>query len=1081
MRSLLLSAVNTARSSSVPLRAGRRTLSLCILLLCASAGLRAQQSPATISAPQVVTGKVSAGGAPLVGVTVTVQGSKTSTRTNDAGAFSIHAPAGAILVFTHIGYAPKSVPASNDMAVLLETSSEGLGDVVVVGYGTVKKADLISSVGSISGKELTTFKDPNASNSLQGEVPGVRVLAGSNGPGAQPNIYIRGVYTIQGTSQPLLIVDGVPIQGEYFNSINPDDIERMDVLKDASAAAIYGAQAASGVIVITTKKGKAGTSNLNITENYQSQTLKRPFRMANSAEWLKFQRLSNPSLTIAETPVNQYDTTKSTDWWDAVINPHSPTQNLGISYTGGSERSQYAMSLSYTDAHANTKVGDWKRVTGRFTGDFKINDWLRFGGSIAPRYETWINTPVDFLGLLTTDPITSPYINPNLQHIPASADPTLYDAQWSAYGTPYGGAGNGTPPPNYVFSMNLSTLNPNQLYGIQSSSFVEIQPIKNLTFRTTAGANVDANTSSFFIPRYYLNPNNFSALTEAGTGFDVKWNWVLSNVLTYKFNVAEKHNITALLGQEAAEQKEYYGSGQKVSADSTNGNNLLFAYEDYLNMDLTNPAVLAAFGTNPTTGAASPTGGINNAYWVRRSAYFGRLEYNYDGKYYLTANARRDGNSKFPPGNQYAFFPSVSLGWRLSAENFMKDYSWLNNLMLKARWGQRGNADAITRSTWYSLVTTGATYPYAGQLAYGTVPTQIGNPNLKWETDMDRGLGVEGALLNNRLNFEIEYFNNKSSGAILTLPSIPLSAGQPSSPTENIASIGNKGYEFTTSYTFSTPGGLRIIPRLSLSHVVSKYLSLGTVEGLDIGEQDNYREEERFGMAFTRMYTGGVVGAYYGYKVLGIFRSQAEINSYVDKTGAMIEPLAQPGDFKYAKIGASGPINTTDDRTYLGNPYPSLNADFSVKADYKGFDIRIELYGSYGQKVVNTTKRYLVTGDRASNVIAGSYDKVWRVDNPNASNPNPATGNNYNFSSWYVEDGSFTRIHNLQLGYSFPHLNVKGIKSVRVYVGAQNVATFTKYSGFNPEVQSDSQQYQGVDRGQYPVPKSYNAGISLGL
>ncbi len=433
---------------------------------------------------------------------------------------------------------------------------------------------------------------------------------------------------------------------------------------------------------------------------------------------------------------------------------------------------------------------------------------------------------MDFLGLLTTDPVTSPYINPNLQHIPASADPSLYDATWSAYGTPYGGAGNGTPPPNYVFSMNLSTLNPNRLYGIQSSTFMEIQPIKNLTFRTTAGANVDANTSSFFIPRYYLNPNNFSALTEAGTGFDVKWNWVLSNVLTYKFTVAEKHNFTALLGQEAAEQKEYYGSGQKVSADSTNGNNLLFAYEDYLNMDLTNPAVIAAFGTNPTTGGASPTGGINSAYWVRRSAYFGRLEYNYDSKYYLTANARRDGNSKFPPGNQYAFFPSVSLGWRLSAENFMKNTSWLNNLMVKARWGQRGNADAITRSTWYSLVSTSATYPFAGQIAYGTVPTQIGNPNLKWETDMDRGLGVEGALFNNRLNVEFEYFNNKSSGAILTLPSIPLSAGQPNSPTENIASIGNQGYEFTTSYTFSTPGGLRIIPWLSLSHVVSKYRSL---------------------------------------------------------------------------------------------------------------------------------------------------------------------------------------------------------------------------------------------------------------
>jgi TonB-linked SusC/RagA family outer membrane protein len=1036
----------------------------------------------SLFAQQTITGVVRGGGGPVQGATVTVKGSKTATQTNKDGQFSISASQGARLVISHVSFTAKEVDVAGrtTIDVDLEPLNTSLGDVVVVGYGTVKKADLISSVGSISGKELTTFKDPNAANSLQGEVPGVRVLSGSNGPGAQPNIYIRGVYTIQGTSQPLLIVDGVPIQSGYFNSINPADIERMDVLKDASAAAIYGAQAASGVIVITTKKGKAGQSNLNVTLNSQLQTLKRPFTMANSAEWLKFQRLSNPSFSVAETPVNQYDTTKSTDWWNSVIDSHSPTTNVGLSYTGGSEKSQYAMSLSYTDAHANTKVGDWKRVTARFTGDFKINDWLKWGGSFAPRYETWVNTPVDFLGLLGTDPITSPFINPNLQHIPASAQPSLYDAQWSAYGTPYGGPGNGTPPPNYVFNMNLATLTHNQLYGIQSSAFMEIQPIKNLTFRTTVGANVDNSTSNFFAPRYYLNPNGYNPLTKAGTGFDTKYNWVLSNVLTYKFDVAEKHHITALVGQEAAEQKEYYGSSQRVSADSSNGNNLLFAYADYLNMNLANPAVLAAFGIGPD-GNPSPTGGINNGYWVKRSAYFGRVEYNYDGKYYLTANARRDGNSKFPPSNQYAFFPSVSVGWRLSAEDFMKDLGWLNNLMVKARWGKRGNADAITRSTWYSLVSTGATYPFAGQTSYGTIPTQIGNPNLKWETDLDRGLGLDGTLLNNKLNFEFEYFDNKSSGAILTLPSIPLSAGQPNLPTANVASIGNKGWEFSTSYIISLPNELRIIPRISLSHVRSTYLSLGSVEGLDVGVQDNYREQERFGMSFTRMYTKGVVGAFYGYKVAGIFQSQSEINSYVDKNGNMIQPLAKPGDFKYVDVDGDGNINTAGDRTYLGNPYPNLNMDFSIKADFKGFDLLAELYGSYGQKVANTTKRYLITGDRASNVIAGSYNKVWRVDNPTASNPNPATGNNYNFSSWYVEDGSFTRIRNLQLGYTFPFLKVNGIKSVRIYVGAQNLATFTKYKGFNPEVQSDSQQYQGVDRGQYPVPKSFNAGLSLGL
>lgn len=1027
------------------------------------------------NAQQIVKGTVkSQEGETLQGVTVSVKGTERAVTTDVNGNYSIDVGNEGTLVFSFVGYTKESVSAKNAREVVLKQANSELDQVVVVGYGTTKRSDLISSVGTVSGKQLTTFKDPNAANSLQGAVPGVRVLQSSGGPGAQPNIYIRGVYTIQGSSQPLLIVDGVPIQDGFLNSINPNDIESMSVLKDASAAAIYGAQAANGVIVITTKKGRDGESRLNVTFNYQSQHLQKPYNMANSAEWLKMQRLSNPNFSITETPVNQYDTTKTTDWWDAVINPHSPTTNVGISYLGGSKKAQYAMSLSYTDAQASTKVGYWKRATARMTGDFEVTKWLKFGGSLAPQYQSWINTPVDFLGLIGTDPITSPFINPNLQHIPASSNPSLYDAQWSAYGTPYGGPGNGTPPPNYVFGMNLATLSPNQYYGIQTSSFMEIEPIKNLTFRTTAGANVSNTTNNFFTPRYYLNPNGFSPLTAAGSGSDTKYNWVISNVLTYKGTLAEKHHFTILLGQEGAEQKEYYGAGARYSADSSLGNNPLFAYASYLNMDLTNPAVLAAFG-------AGPTGGITNDYWVKRAGFFGRIEYNYDSKYYITANARRDGNSKFPPSNQYAFFPSVSVGWKLSSENFMSKNTWLSYAMLKARWGQRGNSDAITRSTWYSLITTNATYPYAGQIAYGTTPIQIGNPDLKWETDVDRGLGLETRLFSNKLSVNIEYFNNKSNGAILTLPSIPLSAGQPNNPTANVASIGNIGWEFTTSYNFNLPQGLYIVPRLSLSHVKSTYLKLGTVEGLDVGAQDAYREAERFGMDFTRIYTGGEVGAFYGYKVAGIFQSQAEIDAYTGKSGNKIQPLAKPGDFKYVDVNGDGTINTAGDRTYLGSPYPKLNMDFSLNASFKGFDLLVELYGSYGQKVINTTKRYLITGDRASNVIAGSYDKVWRPDNTSAVNPSPATGNNYNFSSWYVEDGSFTRLRNIQLGYTFPFLKVNGIQSLRVYVSAQNIATFTKYDGFNPEVQSNSQQYQGVDRGQYPVPRSFNVGLSLGL
>ncbi len=1021
-------------------------------------------------------------GEPLAGATVTIKGTSTTVTTDAKGVFTLNAPtSNTWLEVSYVGYSKKEIRIDAtagvsggevSIRVELEDLAGDLSQVIVTGYGTTKKSDLISAVGSVSGKELNNFKAPSAALALQGQIPGVRVLTGTNQPGGQPTIYIRGVYTIQGSPNPLLVVDGIPLQSGYFNSINPLDIERMDVLKDASAAAIYGAEGANGVILITTKKGKAGQGNLALDVNYQVQSLKKPYTMAGSAEWLKMQRLSNPSLTIPITPTNQYDTLNSTDWWKTVINPSQPVLNANISYTGGSERAVYSMSLSYMSQDAQTKVGYWKRVTGRISGEFKVNDWLKIGGSIAPRYETWQNAPTDFLGIISTDPITQPRINTDLRHIPVAANPSLYDAEWSAYGTPYGGAGNGTPPPNYLFAMNISTLDLNQLYGLQSSAFGEVSILKGLTFRTTAGANVDNTTNSFFRPRYYLNPNNFSNLTSAGSGFDTKYNWLVSNVLTYRHTFHEKHALTLMAGQEASERKDYYGSGQRVSA--TTGNNELFRFADYLNMDLTNSQVQAALG-------AGPSGGIDNNYWVKQSGFFGRLEYNYNSTYYVTGSIRRDGNSKFPTDNQYAVFPSVSVGWRISSEQFMSSLTWMDNLMIKARYGQRGNAEPITRSTWYSLIATNASYAFAGSMAFGTIPTQVGNPNLKWETDIDRGFGFDASLFNHRFNVEFDYFNNKSKDAILTLPAVPWSAGLPNSPTANFASIGNIGWELNLGYTLSPSRNWRINPKLSLSHVVSKYLSLGTVEGLDVGVQDSYREQERFGMSFTRMYKNGVVGAFYGYQVAGIFASQTQIDAYTDKQGNKIQPLAKPGDFKYVDVNGDGQINTDGDRTFLGNPYPKLNADFSLQAAYKNFDLLVELYGSYGQKVANTAKRYLITGDRASNVIAGSYDKVWRPDNTNAPNPNPATGNNYNFSSWYVEDGSFTRIRNIQVGYTLPATVVKGIKSLRLYAGVQNIATITGYKGFNPEVQSNSQQYQGVDRAQYPVPRIVSFGATIGL
>jgi len=1009
----------------------------------------------------------------IPGANILIKGTTRGTTANANGDFTLQADGNQVLVISYLGYASQEVEVDqrSQINITLVEDNKVLSEVVVVGYGETKRRDLVSAVSSISGKEINEFKTGNAATAIQGKLAGVQVVTPSGGPGAQPTIYIRGVSSLQGGTQPLLVVDGIPIYNGGLNSINPNDIASIDVLKDASAAAIYGAKASGGVIVVTTKRGQLNSGRLDVDFNYQMQRLQRPYQMASSQEYVEFQRLKNPDFFKTPPPAQSLD--NNTDWWNTVIRPTAPTYNANISYTGGSNKSTYAATLGYYRQEAQAQEGYWQRVNARFNGDFGATNWLKFGVVFAPRMETWKNYAVsDFLGLLGTDPTTA-VRRGDLNHIPADQR-AQYDLEWSGWGYPYARPSNN--PVNYYLAMKRAQLAENRVFGLQSNAYLEIKPYKGFTFTSKIGGNVDSYTTQDFSPKYYLDPQNFSNLVSASSSYNTNYSWSWFNTLGYSKIFAEHHNLKVLVGQEAQYIDGYSGSATRYSSSATN--DLLFNSIDNLVSDRSAQQIDRQYpGTNGVTTDINRREAI--------SSLLGRLEYNYKSKYYFTGNVRRDGNSKFTKTNQYATFPSGSLGWRISQEEFLKSNKIVNDLFLKARWGQRGNSNAIPPTATYNIAKVDWPYAFAGNTVYSTGPWLSGNPTLQWEIDQDFSLGLDATTLNNKLRLNLEYFDNQAKKLLLNAP-IQLSYGTQygwgNSQWLNAGALRNRGWEATISYA-DTKGDFGYSTNLTLSHVKTTVEQLyGTLAFLDGGGQD-YREAERFG-TISRTYAGGSLGTFYGFKTLGIFKNQEEVNSYA-ANGKQIQAGAKPGDLKFADLNNDGIIDG-EDRTILGNPYPKLTANLNIRFNYKQFDLTADIYGVFGQDVFNTVKRYFTLGDYFSNVEQGSYDKVWRPDNQNATNPSPnATAGNLQSSSYYVEKGSFVRGRNIIIGYNLPENLIRGIRSLRVYAGAQNLFTLTKYTGVNPEVQSNSgngttsQLGFGIDHAQYPVSRNYQLGLNI--
>lgn len=962
---------------------------------------------------------------PLIGATVKVKGTGTGTVTNFDGEYQVTVDKNATLVFSSIGYKTVEQPVNGrtTINVSLVDDTNDLNEVVVIGYGVAKKGDLTSSISAIKGEKLEKLSTGNVMNALQGQVNGVQVT-GAGSPGATPRVIIRGVSTING-SDPLYVVDGMPV-GTNINFLNQNDIESMQVLKDASASAIYGTRASNGVVLITTKKGSAGATKFTASASVGLQTLSKP-DIADAAE---YEKVYNARYTN-DGQVSPFTGGGNTDWWNEVFNKVAVQQNYNFGFSGGNDKFIYSANIGYYRQNSQYKTGYWQKLSARFSMEYNFNKIVKAGIDLTPRYENWDNTPSLMGAVMSMDPTT---------------DVMLPQDQWTSNQYSNYARSNNNQEWNPVASMYRLDAGADE-YALLATPYVAITPIEGLTFRTQFGVNARFNMSDSFTPDFYIDNLEQASRNQASRTFanNVDWNW--TNTLTYlkSFN---KHNLNLMAGY-TMERFQYY--------------NLYGTSYDIPSNVSTMRYVSAGTADDDASGYNSYTSLIS---------YLGRVMYNYDEKYYLTASIRVDGSSKFSTGNKYATFPAVSAAWRISGEKFMQNQNVVNDLKLRLGWGKVGNQN-IDNSAYLSSIGT-MRYVLGDQVVVGSQVSGIGNQKLKWETVEDYNIGIDAAFLQSRLRVTADWFRKTSHDMLmkkdnLLLLGYPMWNGQ---MWENVGEMRATGWELGFNWQDNI-GDFNYGVGLNLSSVKNKAITLNG---------DYIYTGSHNGDYIIRNEAGQLISQFYGYVVDGIFQNETEVRSYTSQTGELMQPNAQPGDFRYKDLNNDGTIDEND-KTYIGNPFPDLMMGINLNASWKNFDFLAQFYGTFGNDIYNLNKdRYF--GTDGQNVIAGTYEKAWRPDNTNTDVPrlsvNDANGNHNKPSTFFVEDGSYMRLKLLQIGYTLPK-NVLGPKmTARISLSAQNLFTITGYSGMDPETAAmGSVTEAGIDWTGYPNPRTFLLGVNL--
>jgi TonB-linked SusC/RagA family outer membrane protein len=983
---------------------------------------------------KIITGKVTnENNEPLSGVSITIKGRTTGTTTDANGGFTISIPENATLIISYVGYATQELPESNEMNIKLVQSAKVMDQVVVVGYGSQRKKDITGSVATVGGPEMVKQPVLTATQAIQGMVAGVQIIS-SGAPGSSPQVRIRGTGTALGGTAVLYVVDGVLT--DDISNINTGDIVDMSILKDASAAAIYGSRGANGVMIITTKKGVVGQMKINYNGNIGVRTAANLVKMANAAEYDNYYQASTGQIPPAST--------SSTDWYNTILR-NAFEQNHNISISGGSDKVLYFFSASYYTDQGIVVNNDYKRFTVRSNDEFKISKEVQFG--VQASFSTSNNQ--NGFNNINIDPDGNIGSAFNDAYRAAPIIPSIINGKYGNTST-YQNVGN----PLLDLSDNNVLVTDNRLQG---SAYLNVRPVTWLTFRSTLGGDYDNSPARAY--NYQFNADSTTFLIAGGNQYNThsslqsqnsqNFKWVWDNILTFSKTYGD-HYVSLMVGTTAEKLKSSYLSAfrKDVPADP----NLWY------------------IGVGDASTSQNNGGGDE---WARNS-YLARLNYSFEDKYLLTGTIRRDGSSRFPVQNRWGNFPSVGVGWVINKESFMDNQKIFNYLKLRGSWGEVGN-DQIPTDAFTTTVALNLPYAFGGSsqaATNGAQINQIKDPNITWEVTQEYDGAIEFATLDSRLSGEVDYYNKKVKNALIFV-NIPSTVGDIDAKVlTNAATIQNMGWEVQLNWKD------KINKNLSYHIGANATFNTNTVLGLNGGQpllDAGIGAQQGF---ITRTDNGHPVGSFYVLKMIGIFQSDAEVANYVNKSGKVIQPNAHAGDIKYQDTNGDGQIDDND-RIFAGAYQPKVYFGLNAGLNYKNWDFTFDIYGNLGNQVYNGKRAIRVAG--TDNIESALVYNRWSSINPSQTQPSANSGNQL-ASTYFVESGSFIRINNLTIGYTFssPSLEKLKIVSLRVFATGQNLYTWKKYSGFTSELPGTPTN-SGIELNAYPTTRTITGGIYLGF
>jgi TonB-linked SusC/RagA family outer membrane protein len=1013
-------------------------VSLCMALLISLSVMAQQSIKGTLRNPA---------GEPLAGATVTVKGTNRMVVTDANGNFTIDAPAGSVLVVSSVGYQGKEIPVTgSDINETLQTSNDTMSEVVVIGYQTVRKKDLTGSVGVVNMGDADKVTAQSVGEAIQGLVPGVTVRNGG-APGSNPAIEIRGVSNF-GNASPLYVIDGMLTDANV--TINPDDVASIQILKDASAAAIYGSRAGNGVIIITTKKGREGPARISFSSRFGVQQIPNKWDVMNAPDFLRTiqQQYTNSGVALpAGFAAQLANNTIKTDWQDEVYRSGG-VQDYNVGISGGGHNTSFLLSAGYYKNKGVLIANEFERASLRINSEARkgrvtIGENIAFSNSYG-------KNPGGGVNAFYEAPLSLPIVG-------------VKGPQYSGISANPAGWGMGTSDiPSYASNYIANAALDKQTYNfakLVGNVYADLRLISGLSYKFNAGAEVSFDNfrevRDTGIWRFANQPPN----TSIGESRQRFTNLLLEHTLNFKRTFGD-HSFGAVAGFSRTEQKREVTSGGRVNLLSTN--NTLFTT------------------ISSATGALTAAGGTP-LFW-RSHGYLGRINYAYKDKYLLDLTGRIDKDSRFGSDFRTGRFPSAAAAWRISREDFFK-VDWVNDLKIRASYGKLGFSDVLGSWDYLSVVNVfpRAVYGVNQNVFAGVYQSLITNPDIHWESRTQKNAGFDAVLFSNRLSVSFDAYNSLSEDVLVFLPLANYLGGS-GNPAVNAATIRNTGVEFMATYRnrTSSTSPFRWDVSANFTTIKNRVLGVGN-RGTDAaGNKVDYLESGDF----IRAQVGHSIGQWYVIKSDGIFKSTQEVDAHVDKNGQKIQPNAKPGDVRYIDANGDGSINNSD-RQYAGSPWPSLQTGAQFNAGYKQFSFNLQLVGIFGNKIYNDIRRRL---DSYELVNFRSDIDPWSPSNPNGkdarlvvsqlSDPS-VTSNNMAQTDRWLESGSYVRIRNLEVAYNLPKniLNRVNFTGARIYVSGQNLLTITKYKGMDPDVQGTGIISRGIDAGNWPSSRIISIGI----